>query len=287
MSSPTAERLRAAVDTLANGGSGPAGTKEHARAITSDLTIDEVLMLHSIGWQPVDLVFGLAWWSIPWGVWQYRTGEVAEASSAFGAAVDEASRTLREECRAAGGTGVVGVQLDLDVRSHHVEIALTGTAIRPVPGAHGSGVTPPKGPPFTSDLSARDFTLLLRAGWWPTELVAGASFVIAPRRSARQWAAQKGQNVELTNLTTALYSAREGAMARMQELGVSQQADGIVGVRLREGPIGRGVRAMQFVALGTTVRALGEGHRALAPEMVVSMVDPVDQFDAASLRRRR
>ena len=50
------------------------------RGATSDLSIDETLLLHSIGWEPVDLVFGVSWWSIPWGVWQWQTGEIAEAS---------------------------------------------------------------------------------------------------------------------------------------------------------------------------------------------------------------
>ncbi len=279
-----ADRLRAAVDTLA---AGSTTTRAAAnRGATSDLTIDEVLVLHAIGWEPVDIVFGLSSWSVPWGVWQYQTGEIAEASAAFASAMAEATAAMHAECAAAGGTGVVGVEVEFRVQSHHVDISLTGTAVRPIhsaspPQARGKSRAPVA---FVSDLSARDFALLVRGGWWPVGLVAGASFVVAPRRSARQWAAQQGQNVELTNLTEALYLAREGAMARMQEMGLSQHADGVVAVKLREGPLGRGARAMQFIAVGTAVRLDGEAHRFIAPSMVVSLNDAAPQFDATSLR---
>ena len=70
--------------------------------------------------------------------------------------------------------------------------------------------------PFVSDLSARDFTLLQRAGWMPVGLAFGASFVYAPRRTAGTAMKQTRQNVELTNYTEAMYSARESAMEKMQ-----------------------------------------------------------------------
>lgn len=254
-----------------------AGGDDAARGATSDLSIDETLLLHSIGWEPVDLVFGVSWWSVPWGVWQWQTGEVAEASTAFAGAMGEAAAQLRDECARAGGAGVVGVDIKLRVASHHVDIALTGTAVRPV-GAHGAGFE------FISDLSARDFALLSRSGWWPLGLVAGASFVIAPRRTGRQWMAQQGQNVELPNLTQALYQAREGAMGRMQDAGLAMKADGVINVKLREGPLGYNARVMQFIAVGTAVHLREDEHRRVGPTMVVPLDDAVRQFDAASLR---
>lgn len=250
------------------------------RGATSDLSIDETLLLHSIGWEPVDLVFGISWWSIPWGAWQWQTGEIAEASSAFAGAVADAAQQLREECAQAGGSGVVGVEIKMRVASHHVDIELTGTAVRRVEH-HQAGFE------FISDLSARDFALLSRAGWSPLALVVGASFVVAPRRTARQWAAQQGQNTELPHLTEALYLAREGAMARMQRAGMDAGADGVIGVKLREGPLGHSARIMQFVAVGTAVHLSAESHRPIAPSMAVPLDDTVRQFQAASLRSRR
>jgi uncharacterized protein YbjQ (UPF0145 family) len=250
------------------------GTKGGA---TSDLTIDETLLLHAVGWEPADVVFGVSWFSIPWGAWQWQVGEVTDADNAFAQAVAAASNQMRDECARAGASGVVGVEIEFAVHSHHVDVALTGTAVRRT-------VHPTVGFEFLSDLSARDFALLTRAGWAPLSLVAGASFVIAPRRTAGTWVAQKGQNMEMTNLTEALYLARERAMERMQEAGIAAQADGVVGVRLREGPLAHNARIMQFVAIGTAVRLIGDAHQPMSPTMVVALDDPVVQFAAASLR---
>jgi len=167
------------------------GSRGHGaeRAVTSDLSIDETLLLHSIGWEPVDLVFGVSWYSVPWGAWQWQVGEVVDACSAFTGAMAEASDKMRAESSHVGGSGVVGVNVEVQVRSHHVAVSLTGTAIRRS-GASSTGFE------FLSDLSARDFVLLSRSGWASISLAAGASFVVAPRRTAGQWASQQGQNVE-------------------------------------------------------------------------------------------
>lgn len=256
---------------------GPSGRPD--RGATSALSIDETLLLHSAGWEPVDLVFGVSWWSIPWGAWQWQTGEIQEASSAFAGAVQQATQVLRDECAKAGGTGVLGVEVELQVATHHVAVILSGTAVRQV-GTSGGRFD------FLSDLSARDFVLLRRAGWWPLGVVAGASFVIAPRRSARQWAAQQTQNLELPNLTQALYLAREHAMARLQESGIALGADGVVAVKLREGPIGYGSnRVLQFVAIGTGVHLREGEHRRIQPEMVVPLDEVERAFEATNLRK--
>ncbi len=267
------EELQRAMAALGRGES----RGEGAAGATSELSIDETLLLHSIGWEPVDLVFGVSWWSIPWGAWQWQTGEVVEASSAFAGALGEAAEQLRDECAQAGGTGVVGVEIELRVVSNHVDVSLTGTAVRRTgQKAHG--------PEFISDLSGRDFALLSRSGWWPLGLVAGASFVVAPRRGAREWASQQRQNLELPNLTEALYQAREGAMGRMEEAARATGADGVINVKLREGPLGYNARVLQFVAVGTAVHLRDDQHRRIAPTMVVPLDDPVRQFEAESLR---
>ena len=270
-----ADEVRQAVAAVA--ASAPAPADGQATGTTSDLTIDETLLLHSAGWEPVDLVYGISWWSIPWGAWQWTTGEIQEASSAFAGAVGQAANQLRESCKRAGASGVLGVDVGVRVSSHHVSIELTGTAVRRTgKDAHGFE--------FISDLSARDFVLLTRAGWWPLGLAAGASFVIAPRRTAREWASQQGQNVELPNLTQALYLARERAMERMQRAGTEMKADGIVAVKLREGRASSSVRVIQFVAIGTGVHLREGAHRSIAPEMVVPLDELVRQFEVKSLR---
>ncbi len=267
------DEVRSAVGVLGARAAGGA-----ARATTSDLTIDETLLLHSAGWEPADLVFGVSRGSIPFGVWQWTTGEVHEATNAFSGAVGQAADLLRHECERVGGSGVLGVEIELRVSAHHVSVSLEGTAVRRI-GADRHGFE------FISDLSARDFVLLTRAGWWPLGLAAGASFVVAPRRSVSQWASQQGQNTELPNLTQALYLAREGAMERMQQAGKAMKAEGIVAVKLREGRASSSARVMQFVAFGTGVHLREGVHRSISPEMVVPLDEQVRLFEATNLRR--
>jgi uncharacterized protein YbjQ (UPF0145 family) len=249
-----------------------------ADAVTSDLTIDEVLLLHTLNWEPVDMVCGAAVFSIPQGSWTWGTGEITPASSAHGLAIDGAAQRIRQECRSAGGHGVIGVDIEVTVESHHVTAVLVGTAVRPVGGAQ------PHREPFVSDLSTRDFALLQTAGWEPVGLAFGASFVHVPRRSAGQTLKQQGQNVELTNFTAALYDARESAMERMQAEAIRYGAKGVVDVSISEGPMHFARHAIRFTAWGTAVVPGPSGHQYVRPRVVLATDDPSPAFEAAALR---
>ena len=247
--------------------------------MTSDLSIDEELVLHSIGWEPVELVSGVSMHSIPVGVWNWGQGEIGYASAAYARSFANATERIHEQCTKAGGRGVVGVHVEWAVERHHIEVALTGTAVRPV-GATGLGTDPV----FVSDLSGRDFALLHNAGWAPLGLAAGASFVYAPRRSMGATMKQSGQNVELTNFTEAMYAARESAMERMQTAALDLGGTGVVEVKVTEGPMEFAHHAVGFTAYGTVVRLVAEEHRHPGARMVLPMDDPVVRFDAAALR---
>ncbi|MHB8438315.1 MAG: heavy metal-binding domain-containing protein [Acidimicrobiales bacterium] len=244
---------------------------------TSDLSIDETLLLHAMGWEPVDLVFGSSMVSVPPTVWQWGQGEIGAASHAHGTAFDHATSHLTEQCLSAGGHGVVGVRVEVEIKQHFVDVELVGTAIRPKAGGKSPSV-------FASDLSARDFTMLHRAGWRPLGLCFGASFVYAPRRSVGTVLAQKTQNVELTNFTEAMYAARETAMARMQDAAVRLHAAGVVDVVVQEGPMTFAHHAVGFTAWGTAIAAEPGGHQMVAPVTVVSLDDAQVAFEAGSLR---
>jgi len=236
-------------------------------------------VLHSIGWEPVELVSGVSMHSIPVGVWNWGQGEIGYASAAYARSFANATERIHEQCTKAGGRGVVGVHVEWAVERHHIEVALTGTAVRPV-GATGLGTDPV----FVSDLSGRDFALLHNAGWAPLGLAAGASFVYAPRRSMGATMKQSGQNVELTNFTEAMYAARESAMERMQTAALDLGGTGVVEVKVTEGPMDFAHHAVGFTAYGTVVRLVAEEHRHPGARMVLPMDDPVVRFDAAALR---
>ena len=247
--------------------------------MTSDLSIDEELVLHSIGWEPVELVCGVSIHSVPMGVWNWGQGEIGYASSAYPRSFANATSRIHDACSKAGGHGVVGVHVDWTVERHHIEVALTGTAVRPV-GATGLG----SAPVFVSDLSGRDFTLLHGAGWAPLGLAAGASFVYAPRRSMGATMKQSGQNVELTNFTEAMYAARESAMERMQAEAIRLGGTGVVEVKVTEGPMDFAHHAVGFTTYGTVVRLVADAHRHPGARMILPMDDAQVGFDATSLR---
>jgi uncharacterized protein YbjQ (UPF0145 family) len=257
------------------------------RGITSDLSVDEALLLHAAGWEPLDLVVGVAVVSVPVGVWNWGRGSISLASDAHNAAVDQAARFLRAECGKVRGHGVVGVRVEVAVHTHHIDVELVGTAVRPMPGRSGQdtrGTDAASAMPFVSDLSARDFTLLQRAGWMAVGLAFGASFVYAPRRSAGTAMKQTRQNVELTNYTEAMYSARESAMEKMQHSALEVGGQGVVEVKVTEGPMSFARHAIGFTAWGTAVKLVAETHQFVEPDMVLPLDDAVVTFDAESLR---
>jgi uncharacterized protein YbjQ (UPF0145 family) len=256
----------------------PAATSKADASTTSDLSIDEELNLHAIGWEPVELVSGLSVFSIPNGQWNWGQGEIVAATQSHAEAFRRAIARLHDAAAKAGGHGVVGVHIERSVRPTHVEVSLLGTAVRPV----GAGSIAPDAV-FVSDLSARDFTMLMVAGWRPLGLATGASFVYAPRRSMGSVLHQQTQNVELTNFTEAMYAARETAMERMQAAALALHGSGVVEVKVVEGPMSFATHAIGFVAWGTVVRLEKEAHQRLFPTMVVTLDDVVVQFDAATL----
>ena len=253
-------------------------------AVTSDLSIDEVLLLHGAGWEPVELVCGVAVCSVPAGAWVWGQGEIAAASDAHNKAVATAAARILHECARAGGSGVVGVHVDVSVQPHHVDVELVGTAVRPLPGVDQTWAAGHQ--PFMSDLSARDFVLLRQAGWVPVTLVFGASFVYAPRRSVGAAISQKTQNVELTNMTEAVYAARESAMERMQSAALRAKAGGGGAVSITEGEVRFARHAVGFTTWGTAVRVEPDGHRRISPRVVLPLDDAEVLFEARSLRDR-
>ncbi|MEY9932416.1 uncharacterized protein YbjQ (UPF0145 family) [Catenulispora sp. GP43] len=105
-------------------------------------------------------------------------------------------------------------------------------------------------PCFTSDLSVNEFVLATQAGFTPVGLVMGTSIYhigIQPTR----W----NTSQELSVLTQAMYTARELAMARMEAEADMLGADGIIGVEVRARRYAFSAEIMEFVAVGTAVKA--------------------------------
>jgi uncharacterized protein YbjQ (UPF0145 family) len=191
---------------------------------------------------------------------------------AIATAIDNARSGILEELRARHADGVVAMRFEME-REHASLLTCTmlGTAVQ------GTGRRPDARLPFATTLSARDFHLLVRAGYHPAGIVIGVSVVGFAARSAAQSLGLARDNVELTDQTTALYAAREQAMEMMEREAAELHADGVVEVQLQERPVNALLtHAVEFIAVGTAVCRGTEGHKALDPEFQLTLEDPPD-----------
>jgi uncharacterized protein YbjQ (UPF0145 family) len=110
-------------------------------------------------------------------------------------------------------------------------------------------------------------------------LAFGAAFVQVAYRSLGTVFKQMTANAEMTNLTEAMYEAREQGMERLQSSALAIGAGGIVAVQFSDRPLPFASHVIGFVAWGTAVRLGSEGHKYVQPRVVVPLDDAVDLFD--------
>jgi uncharacterized protein YbjQ (UPF0145 family) len=251
---------------------------------TSDLSLDEILLLHSVGLEPVEVVFGVGCISIVSGAWVWGLGPVTDAHDAFQAALRQAKESIREQARVARAVGVLGVEVEVQLSHHRCLVVVTGTAVRAITDAarHSLfGVNYHNA--FLCDFSARDFTVLGASGWYPLDLVAGAAFIHAPRRTLGTAVGQSTQNVELTNFTETLYQAREAAMEELQSHITQAGGTGLVDAKIVDRPVHFASHVVEFLAYGTAIKMLAKEHTHPNIATVVPLDDVVRTFEATSL----
>jgi len=254
-------------------------TPGHPGAIfTSDLSVNEFLLVREVGFRPLGLVLGSSIYHVGLQVARWgKSQELDVLSQAMYHARELAMTRMEAEAQALGADGVVGVRLEVEMKEFGADIAefiAVGTAVKGEPGAGGGGVTDwrnNKGLPFTSDLSGQDFWTLIRAGYAPLGMVMGTCvYHIAHQRIGAKMA-NIGRNVEIEQFTQALYDARELAMSRMQAEAEALHAEGIVGVQLRQHSHTWGSHTTEFFAIGTAVRPLRPDHIIERPTMVLTL----------------
>jgi len=246
---------------------GRARLEQNKRGLfTSDLSVNEFLLVKDAGFDPLGLVVGSSIYHIGYQQSSWRQSqEMAVLSQAMYHARELAMTRMEEEADSLGADGVVGVRLDIgryEWGEHMAEFIAIGTAIK-----HRDGKLhrAPNGRPFTSDLNGQDFWTLMRAGHRPVGMVMGSCVYHVAHRGFLQSMKQAGQNVELVNFTQALYDARELAMARMQTEAEQVEAEGIVGVQLQEKNHGWGSHVIEFFAVGTAIVPTGEANALGSP----------------------
>jgi len=221
-------------------------------SFTSDLSIDELLLIEEVGFEPIELCMGSSYFHIGWqrSAWSQNM-ELGNVSQLMLSARMYAIGRMVQQAEAFGADGIVSMQVDMVRHGHHAEFTAIGTAVRRRDGQGAAWRV--GGHPFTCDLSGEDFWGLLRGGFRPVNLAHGVCVYHVAYQGLGAWFKQIGQNVEQQQYTQALYDARELAMERMQGEAARLGAHGVVGVEVREGSHGWESHVVEYVAVGTGV----------------------------------
>jgi len=248
---------------------------------TSDLSVNEFLLVKQAGFDPLGLVLGSSIYHIkPLGYAPGTSAEITALTQALYHSRDLAMTRMEEEADALGADGVIGVRLEVNLHAwgnQICEFMAIGTAVK---HQGGGGFRNKLGKPFTSDLSGQDFWTLIRAGYRPVGFVMGnCAYYVAPGMLAAY--AGTARNIELHDYTHALYDARELAIERLQAEAEELHATGIVGVTVEEkehtwrGSFGAGVlgfrgEMIEFFVFGTAVVPLETSVPVPVPTLVIS-----------------
>lgn len=261
-------------------------TRKHPGMFTSDLSVDEFLLVKEAGFQPITQVMGSSVYHVGFqrmmggGRWAgFGSQELTMVSGAMNHARALALGRLDQEARLAGADAVVGVRVtrgEYDWAANQIEFQTIGTAVRL------AGREPASDPTLTN-LSGQDFWKLLQAGYAPMGIVAATSVFYV----AASWTTQNATNwlggvynQELKDFTAGLYQARASAMGQVRRQAAETRAGGIVGmvierhereVELDTGSGSRTDMIFTFHVMGTAITPVPGDHAPPSPEIVVPM----------------
>jgi uncharacterized protein YbjQ (UPF0145 family) len=165
-----------------------------------------------------------------------------------------------EECKAAGGDGIVGMKMSVSpFPSGGTEFTVQGTAVRA-----RAAIRPAA--PFTSHVSGQEFASLLRSGWVPSALVFGVSLGarhhdLRTSSQTRRTAASR----EVSSYSRLVMDTRRDARNQLEKAVTAEGADGVVVDEIalhigeRECPSIEGARdhVCEAVILGTSIVSFG------------------------------
>ncbi|MHB1987687.1 MAG: heavy metal-binding domain-containing protein [Acidimicrobiales bacterium] len=241
---------------------------------TSDLSVNEFLLVREAGFTPLGLVLGSSIYHVGLQVGRWSQNmELSTLSQAMYQARELAMTRMEAEANALGADGIVGVRLEIEFKEFGNDLAefiAVGTAVK---SDDGGSWRNNRQQPFTSDLSGQDFWTLVQAGYGPLGMVMGSCVYHIAHQGAFRAMGNVGKNVEMPQYTEALYDARELAMSRMQAEAEQLKAEGIVGVQLLSLAHRWGGHTTEFFAIGTAVRPLRADHVIAKPQLVLPLTD--------------
>lgn len=235
---------------------------------TSNLSVNEFVLAASQGIRPLGQVMGSTVYHVGWQFQPiYQSMELSTLSHAQHHARALALGRLQQEAKLLGAHGVVGVRLErqsYEWGDNLIEWTARGTAVV----INGD---PPSNLPFVCALSGQEYWTLRQAGYHPVGFAFGTCVFYHVASYSTQWATQGGLwgggygNMELTDYTQAVYTARHAAQTRMGEDAARVHADGIIGVTVEpdirtfevelQNDQKRRDLIVSFTALGTSVVA--------------------------------
>ena len=255
------------------------------QAWTSDLSVNELAAIRSVGFEPAGQVMGSCVYQLGWGSnWGCRGyGFQAWPMTAYENALTASRRLaldrMQQEARLLGSVGVAGVRINLryfESRQNLIEFTAIGTALRRVGQA-------PLPNPFLSQLSGQQLAKLLHTGHVPCGLAMGVSclYVHTGWRAGMQ--IQSWANTEITDFSRAVSESRVRAVHKLKADLAEFRADGAVGSSVnfnvwRSACAAGGEDApedhiVQFFAMGTAVTRFETPEPMKPPSMVMRLDD--------------
>ena len=248
------------------------GEGAQPKLFTSDLSVNEFLLIREAGFDPLGLVMGSSIYHIGFQIpGMFQSQELDVLTQAMYHARELAMDRMEEEADVLGADGIVGVRLMVNMQQwgeNLAEFMAIGTAIK---HRTGDNYRTESNRPFTSDLSGQDFWTLLKTGYRPVSLVMGTCVYHVAHQGMMQALKRMGRNVEMENFTQALYDARELALSRMQAEAEAEHAAGIVGARVEESNFGWGSHVIEYFAVGTAVKPLDGDFQVAQPNLVLPL----------------
>jgi uncharacterized protein YbjQ (UPF0145 family) len=245
------------------------------RLFTSDLSVNEFLLVKEAGFEPVGMVVGSSIYHVgfQFAAWT-KNQEMEVLTQALYHARELAMTRMEEEAEELGADGIVGVRLTVKRMEWDPDLAefvAIGTAVKYSGTSEVNWKVGNK--PFTSDLTGQDFWTLLKSGYRPVGMCMGNCVYHIAIQGVGQFFKNFGKNVEMTNFTQGLYDARELAMERMQAEAEHAGAEGIVGVDLHERNYGWSPHVIEFFVVGTAIVPLRQDHHIPTPQLILSVND--------------
>jgi len=216
----------------------------HSKLFTSDLSVNEFLLVRDAGCQPIAQIMGSSIYhigQIP--DYKGKTAEIEVISEAHRESRRRALARLYQEAVVVGADAVVGAKLRErlitmgargkggDDGGEVIEFTVVGTAVK------APFLTHPPGHPIITDLSGQDLWALIQEGWEPCAFL----FDYCKFHGWHVTSGNSGQG-EVTDANQVVESARQLVMERLTAQARAQSVEFVVGsdvsIEVKEVPCG-------------------------------------------------